>query len=289
MDHSKMDHAAMGHGQPVAEAEDQPAPEMDHAAMGHNMPASPTANGPLPPRALEGARHAADAIWGAAAMQPSRDELVEVHGSMKVGKVMIERLEARVGQGDAGYLWDAEVWYGGDLDKFWLKSEGEGAFDDDVEDAEVQVLYSRAITPFWDVQAGARLDVEPDLRSHLVLGMQGLAPYMWHVDAAAFLSDRGDLTARIEAEYDQKITQKLILQPRMEVELSAQDISERDVGAGLTKIEPGLRLRYEITREFAPYVGVEYEAKLGRTADIARAQGEDPDAIKFLIGIRAWF
>ena len=104
-----------------------------------------------------------------------------------------------------------------------------------------------------------------------------------------FLSDRGDITARIEGEYDQRITQLLIIQPRIEVELAAQDIPERDIGAGLTKIEPGLRLRYEIAPEFAPYIGVEYEAKLGETADIARANGEDPEGFKILAGIRAWF
>ena len=157
-----------------------------------------------------------------------------------------------------------------------LKTEGEGEFGGAVEDAEIQALYSRAIGPFFDLQAGVRFDPEPDSRTHLVLGVAGLAPYMFHVDGALFLSDRGDLTARVEAEYDQKITQRLILQPRIEAEFAAQDIPKRDIGAGLTKVEPGLRLRYEIAREFAPYIGIEYEAKLGETADIARAGGEDP-------------
>jgi copper resistance protein B len=104
-----------------------------------------------------------------------------------------------------------------------------------------------------------------------------------------FLSDKGDLTARIEAEYDQKITQQLILQPRIEAEFSAQDVRERELGTGLTKVEPGLRLRYEVSPEFAPYIGVEYEAKIGETADIARAAGEDTAGFKLLIGLRAWF
>jgi copper resistance protein B len=112
---------------------------------------------------------------------------------------------------------------------------------------------------------------------------------MFELDAALFLSTKGDLTARIEAEYDQRITQLLIVQPRIEVELSAQDIPERGIGAGLTTIEPGVRLRYEFLREFAPYLGIEYEARTGRTADIARAAGEDPDGLKLLIGLRAWF
>ena len=169
------------------------------------------------------------------------------------------------------------------------KTEGEGELGGAVEDAEVQLLYSRAITPFFDLQAGARLDLEPDTRTHLALGIQGLAPYMFHVDAALFLADTGDLTARVEGEYDQKITQRLILQPRLELEAAAQDIPEREIGAGLTKLEAGLRLRYEIAREFAPYVGIEYETKLGQTADIARAAGDDPDGLKLLVGLRAWF
>jgi copper resistance protein B len=224
-------------------------------------------------------------------MAPSREALARENGGMKTGMFMVERLEARIPAegGEEGYLWDAQGWYGGDLNRLVIKSEGEGEFGGSVEDAEIQALYSRAIGPFFDLQAGVRLDLEPDTRTHAVIGVQGLAPYMFHVDAAAFLSDRGDLTARIEAEYDQKITQRLILQPRMEMELAAQDIAERGIGAGLTKIEPGLRLRYEIAREFAPYIGIEYEAKLGETADIARAGGEDPDGFKLLVGLRAWF
>jgi len=139
------------------------------------------------------------------------------------------------------------------------------------------------------LRLGARLDIEPETRSHLVLGVQGTAPYWLHVDLAGFLSNQGDLTGRIEVEYDQKITQQLILQPRIEAEISVQDIAEREIGAGLYKIEPGLRLRYEFVPEFAPYIGIDYEAKLGESADLARADGEDADGFKFLIGLRAWF
>ena len=290
MDHSghdSQDHSAQGgdhsgHGQ------------MDHS--GHTQAQDKSAPGAasesaVPPRALEGPRHAADAIWGEAAMAPSRAQLARENGAMKTGMVMIERLEARFPAkgGETGYVWDAQAWYGGDINRFVLKTEGEGEFGGEPEDAEVQALYSRAIGPFFDLQAGVRFDPEPETRSHLAVGVQGLAPYMFHIDGALFLSDRGDLTARIEGEYDQKITQQLILQPRVELEMSAQDIPEREIGAGLTKIEPGLRLRYEFVPEFAPYVGVEYEAKLGETADLARAEGEDPDGFKLLIGLRAWF
>ena len=224
-------------------------------------------------------------------MAPARRQLARENGGMRTGMVLIERLEARFAAdgGEDGYVWDAQAWYGGDINRFVLKTEGEGEFGGSLEDAEVQALYSRAIGPFFDLQAGIRLDGEPESRSHFVLGVQGLAPYMFHVDGALFLSDQGDLMARLEGEYDQRITQQLILQPRLEVELSAQDIPEREIGAGITKIEPGLRLRYEFVPEFAPYIGVEYEAKLSETADIARAEGEDPDGFKVIVGLRAWF
>lgn len=275
--HGAMDHSQMDHSQHVM-------PSVDKSAPG----AAPESA--VPPRALEGPLHAADAIWGADAMAAARAENHRMHGSMATGMVMLERLEARIPTGgEDGWLWDAQAFYGTDIDKFVLKSEGEGELGGAIEDAEIQALWGHAIGPFFDLQAGVRLDLEPETRSHLVLGVQGFAPYMWHVDLAAFLSDRGDLTARFEGEYDQKITQQLILQPRVELELAAQDIPERGIGAGLTKIEPGLRLRYEFVPEFAPYVGVEYEAKLGETADIARAAGEDPSGFKFLIGLRAWF
>lgn len=269
-----MDHGEMDHG------------EMDHGSMDHGEPA---ADDPPPAAAFEGPRHAADAIWGEEAMAASRKQMGEQHGGMTTGMLLVERLEARLKSGEDGFVWDAQGWWGSDLDKLFVKTEGEGELGGAVEDAEIQLLYSRAIGPFFDLQAGARLDLEPETRSHLVLGVQGLAPYMFHVDGALFLSDRGDLTARLEGEYDQKITQRLILQPRAELELAAQDIPERAIGAGLTKVEAGLRLRYEIVREFAPYVGIEYEAKLGQTADIARSRGDDPDGIALLVGVRAWF
>ena len=170
-------------------------------------------------------------------------------------------------------------------------TDGVGHGQDGEAEGEVQVLYSRAISPFWDVQAGVRQDFRDDGEdpTHLVLGVQGLAPYWWEVDAAAFLSTEGDLTARVEAEYDQRITQRLILQPRAEFNISAQDMPAIGVGSGLTDFELGARLRYEIRREFAPYVGVEWIKKTGETARLARLAGEDPEAVSFVAGLRVWF
>lgn len=300
---AEADHCAMGHLPPEqcppegaqadhgGHARHEGADHSGHAMMQATSVPGAAPESAVPPRALAGPRHAADAIWGEAAMAPSRQALAREHGAMRTGMVLIERLEWRAptGGGPSAYLWDVQGWYGGDINRFVLKSEGEGETSGALEEAEIQALYSRAIGPFFDLQAGVRFDPEPESRSHFVIGVQGLAPYMFHVDAALFLSDRGNLTARLEAEYDQKITQALILQPRIEIEASAQDIPARETGTGLTKIEPGLRLRYEIVPEFAPYVGVEYEAKLGQTADIARANGEDPDGVKLLVGLRAWF
>jgi copper resistance protein B len=122
-----------------------------------------------------------------------------------------------------------------------------------------------------------------------VIGIQGLARYQFEVDAALFVSTRGDVTARIEAELDQRITQRLILQPRFEANLSAQDIPLLGVGAGLDDIAIGARLRYEIIREFAPYIGIEQSWRTGRGADFARARGENPAVTSVVAGIRLWF
>ncbi|MGE3622783.1 MAG: copper resistance protein B [Bdellovibrionales bacterium] len=270
------------------EHDHHPAPQAPAAHAGHDMGAAPAASGP-PPRAFEGPRHAADVLYGPERMAPARKQAADENGRFRGGAVIVDRLELRAGDGVDAYLWDVQGWYGGDIDKLWLKTEGEGAFGDKVEEAEVQALWSHAIGPWFDLQAGARYDLKPRGRAHAVLGLQGLAPYMFEIDAAAFLSEKGDVTARIEAEHDMRITQRLILQPRAEVEFAAQDVPELGLGAGLTSVETGLRLRYEIAREFAPYIGIGYEAKVGETADRARAAGEDPDRAVLLIGIRAWF
>jgi copper resistance protein B len=184
---------------------------------------------------------------------------------------------------------DLQGYYGTPTSKLWLKSEGEAALGEGVEDAEVQALWSRAVAPYWDLQLGVRQDLAGQTDTHAVVGIQGLAPYLFEIDAALFLSQRGDLTARIEAEVDQRITQKLILQPRVEVSLAAQDNPARKQGAGVDKIEAGLRLRYEIVPEFAPYIGIEQGWKLGGSARYARLAGEDPSVTSVVMGVRFWF
>jgi copper resistance protein B len=212
------------------------------------------------------------------------------HGDIRAYRILFDRLELQAQDGRDGYAWDAEAWYGGDRDKVWLKTEGEGRFGEAAEHVEAQLLFSRAIDPWFNFQAGVRYDLRPDpQRAHLVLGVEGLAPYRFEVDGALFLSTKGELTARFGAEYDQRITRRLILQPRVEIDVSAQDVPELGIGAGLSSAEAGVRLRYEFEPEFAPYVGVSYRRALGRTADFSRAAGEDVGGFSLLLGIRAWF
>lgn len=275
-----------GHAMPS----EQPTADM-HA--GHDMGAIaievPVA--PPPPEAFRGPENAADAIWGEAAVKPSREFLLrKEHGGTTTAKLFIDRVETRVRGGRNGYLLDLQAWHGGDIDKLWLKSEVEGAWGNELEHAEVQALWSHAIGPWFDFQAGARFDPQPGPnRTHLVVGVQGLAPYWWEVEGAIFLSNKGELTARAEAEYDLRITQKLILQPRGEIDLSAQDVPELGIGAGLTEASLGLRLRYQISPLVAPYIGVEYERVFGETRDFRRAEGEKADGFNLLAGVRLWF
>lgn len=266
----------------------------DHHA-GHKMkpPADPspgpTMELPPPEEAGSGPPRAADAIWGAEAMRPAREALKREHGDMPVTWIQADRLEYQARAGHDGLLWDLQGYYGTPTSKFWFKSEGEAALGEGVEDAEVQALWSKAVAPYWDLQVGVRQDLAGETDTHAVIGIQGLAPYMFEIDAALFLSQRGDLTARIEAELDQRITQKLILQPRVELSLAAQDNAARKVGAGIDKIEAGLRLRYEIVPEFAPYIGLEQGWKLGGSARYARLAGEDPSVTSLVMGVRFWF
>lgn len=231
----------------------------------------------------------ADAYWGADAMATARRAVQSASGAAPQLFLMADRFEGRFSGGDEVVLWDAQGWYGYDINKLWVKSEGEWLVGERVEDAELQALWSRAISSFWDVQAGIRFDAKPDTRFHAVVGMQGLARQWLEIDAAAFLSDKGDLTTRIEAEYELHLTQRLILQPRAEFELSTRDIPERDVGAWAPSINLGARLRYELIREIAPYVGVEWQKAFGETGNRIEADGGDDDAPVFVLGIRSWF
>jgi len=211
--------------------------------------------------------------------------------------VLVEQFEARfpTGAGSDHLGWEAQGWIGGDFHKFWWKNEGEATFDGfDRGESETDLLYSRLITPFWNFQAGVQYANEwnrgeYDDRWSATLALQGLAPYKFELDNSLYLSEDGHLTAAIEAEYDVRITQRLVLQPRTEVGLSAQDVPERGLGAGLTDVTLDLRLRYEIKREFAPYLGLRYRFLVGETDAIAESAGEDTEEFLLLAGLRFAF
>ena len=289
MDHGQMDHGQMDHG--AMEQEDHSAhqaPAAD-AHAGHDGPATdgdiPT--GTVPPVPAD---HAADAFYDSAEMARARAAMLKESGGMAFSQLMLDRLEYRMGKGADGYHWEGEGWIGGDINRFAFKTEGEGAFGGPLERAEVQALYSRAIDPWFNLEAGVRHDIRPDpRRTYAVVGIEGLAPYWFEVSAQAFLSNRGDAHLRLEGSYDQRISQRLILQPAAEINVAAQDVPELGIGSGVSDVELGLRLRYEFAREFAPYVGVNWERKLGDTARFARADGERASATSLVMGVRFWF
>jgi copper resistance protein B len=249
--------------------------------------ALPAGNAPAP---APPADHYADRAFPQGEMNGARTSMMKESGRQNFHQVFFNLAEYQFHEGKDGYRWDGQAWFGGDINRLTVKTEGEGTFREGVDSAEVQALYSRAIGPYFNLQAGVRHDFQPSpTRSYATVGVEGLAPYMFETEAALFLSEKGDVLGRLAGWYDQRITQRLILQPRVELNLAAQDVPETRIGAGLSNAELGLRLRYEIAREFAPYVGISYDAKTGRTADYARADGRNPTTTSFVAGVRFWF
>jgi copper resistance protein B len=274
-----------GHHMPGMQAAPGPAAPADPHAHHHMAPSAPGPAAAAPPPIPTD--HAADTVFSPDAMAGARETLRHEHGDVAWSRVMVETLEYRP-QAD-GYRWRARASFGGDVDRFLLKTEGEGEAGD-LEKAEVQALASHAIGPYFDVVAGVRQDFEPrPRRTYATLGIEGVAPYWFDVEAALFLSDKGDLLARVEGSYDLRLTQRFILEPRAEANLAAQDVAATGVGSGLSDLEVGLRLRYAIRPELAPYVGVNWERSFGDTAAFARAAGRDVEQTRFVVGLRAWF
>jgi copper resistance protein B len=210
---------------------------------------------------------------------------------------MFEKLEYRFSEDESPdhLLWEAQGWIGKDFNKFWWKHEGEAAFEEPEEgETETDLLYSRLITPFWNLQLGMQFanewgEDEYEDRWSGVFALQGLAPYKFEVDASLYFSEDGDLTMTFETEYDLRITQRLVLQPRAEAGFAFQDIAGRHLGAGLTDVVLDLRLRYETRREFAPYAGLSWRLLVGSTADLAEAAGRDTEQLYYLAGLRFAF
>lgn len=200
------------------------------------------------------------------------------------------RIEIDYARSDgAGLLnWEAEGWIGGDRDKFWYKTEGERA-GTRVEQAEFQALYSRNVYSFFDVQGGVRYDLEPDRRGYAVVGVQGLSPYLLETELHAFIGFEGDVSVRFRQRFDLLMTNRLIVSPMLETDLYLNDAAGRRVASGFSRIETGASLRYEFSRKFAPYVAAVYDRKLGGTARLARADGENAGGWTIRAGVRAWF
>lgn len=213
------------------------------------------------------------------------------------GTFLFDRLEYTwTDENEEAVVWDFQGWYGGDYHRVYIKGEGENV-QGDGEDAEFEtldLLYSYLIADFWELQGGIGYqggiasDDHPE-RTFAVLGLMGTAPYRIEVDTSLRVSDDGDVSADLEAEYDLRLTQRAYLQPRLEIAVAASEVEEFGVGKGLNSTRVGLRLRYEITREFAPYVGAYWQKQYGDTADMTRKDGDSPEGAGVVAGVRMWF
>lgn len=219
-----------------------------------------------------------------------------VHDDTRYGQIMFDRLEYQAGDDEDVLLWDAQAWYGGDTNRLWIETEGEdiqsGGEGGEVESFDVQ--FSHRFDRFWDVQAGVGYQTTygpgPDQdRASAIVGLQGLAPYWFEVDAGLRVSEDGDASAEFEAEYDWRFTQQLVLQARGETSYAFDEVEEFGVGEGLTGVTLGLRARYHFTREFAPYLGVTWRDRFGDTRDLVEAEGEDTESSAVVAGVRWWF
>ncbi|MDO8703689.1 MAG: copper resistance protein B [Sulfuricaulis sp.] len=270
MDHSKMDHGAMS----------GPAPDTGHDMGG--MDHGSMQGGSPPPDARD--PHAYSGGYDFGPISPPRmGDVHNFHG------LMIDRLE-RIRTRDNSYTeYDLQAWFGRDYDRAVLKAEGE-VDGGRLHDARTELLWGHAIAAYWNTQLGVRHDggIEPS-RTWLAFGVQGLAPYWFEMDITGYIGEHGRTALSVEAEYELLLTQKLILQPRLEANFYGKRDAERELGSGLSDLVAGVRLRYEIRREFAPYVGVERSGKFGGTADFARDKGNQAMATRVVAGLRFWF
>ena len=217
---------------------------------------------------------------------PLRLELADTRG---LASLRVENLEVLRTDGDTAVAYDLEGWYGRTYDRAVLKAEGD-IDGGDIAEARTELLWGRAFAPFWDTQLGVRYDSgEGPNREWLAFGVEGLAPYWFEIEATAYLGESGRSALRFDASYDLLLTQKLILQPRIEVNVYGKRDAERGLGSGLSDVSAALRIRYEIRRELAPYFGIEWVRTYGETEDFARAAGEDPNDTRLVAGLRFWF
>jgi copper resistance protein B len=225
-----------------------------------------------------------------AADQPAPHSMPKMLDEAIFAHLLLDQLEGRFGFNEGNsFRWEAEGWIGTDVNRLWLLSEGRLS-NNELDDGIQQLFYGRAITTYFDVLVGTRWDLDSlPTRGWGAIGIQGLAPQFFKVSAIGYISGDGHLGARLEASYDLLITQRLILQPQIELNFYTKNDRARLVGAGLSELDAGLRLRYEITRQFAPYVGVTYLGQYGATADYVSAAGGSTQQVRFTVGLRTWF
>jgi copper resistance protein B len=224
------------------------------------------------------------------AVQPGPHDKPHMLDQAIFAHLLFDQLEGRFGFNEGNtFRWEAEAWIGTDENRLWLLSEGRlshGELDDGIQ----QLFYGRAITTYFDALIGTRWDLDSlPTRGWGAIGIQGLAPQFFKVSAIGYISGEGHLAARLEASYDLLITQRLILQPQVEINFYTKDDPARLIGAGLSELDAGLRLRYEITRQFAPYVGITYLGQYGATANYVSAAGGSTQQVRFTVGLRTWF
>jgi copper resistance protein B len=216
-------------------------------------------------------------------------DMMQMDDTHRFGKVMLDQFEWRDAQEGAAVAWDAQAWYGGDYDKLWVKTEGE-RIAGLTRDATADILFDHVVARWWDAQAGIRQDFgKGPARTWLALGLQGLAPYWLDVEATFYVGEQGRTALRLKADYDLLLTQRLILQPYGEVNLYGKSDPQHLVGSGISDLELSLRLRYEVRREVAPYVGVGWFRRFGEAADLARRAGEGSDEAQLVAGLHVWF
>lgn len=282
---AQMDHSAMGHGS-MESMDHSKMGSMDHSSMDHSQmnhgsaDEGPRTTSRTPIPALTDADREA-------AFPPLAGHAV--HDKQLNSSFLLDQLEYQDADEGSALNWDAIGWIGGDVDRLWLRSEGERT-NGVTEEAEIQALWGHSIGPWWDVVTGVRQDFKPgSAQTWGAFGIQGMALYAFEAEATAFIGENGQTAARLEGDYDILLTNRLILQPTAEVNFYGKNDPERGIGSGLANTEVGLRLRYEIRREFAPYIGVTWNRSYGNTADLASDEGEDDNEARFVAGIRMWF
>jgi copper resistance protein B len=216
-------------------------------------------------------------------------EMMQMDDSARFGTALLNRFEWRHTSAGKEVEWDAEGWYGGDYNKLWIKTEGERVRGT-TEDARVEVLWDRIVSRWWNLQLGLRQNIGAGpCRTWSALGIQVLAPYWFDVEATFYVSEQGRTAIRLEAQQDLLLTQRLILQPEAEANLYSKSDPARQIGSGLSDLQLGIRLRYELRRDVAPYMGVAWTRHFGVAADLARAEGHDRGGLQILAGLRMWF